>query len=61
MQRQEMEKNLNKKKSRIEKLQSELRVTENNIENVGKKSNHDDSKETKAAQSNEERNKEMQR
>ena len=61
MQRQEMEKNLNKKKSRIEKLQSELRVTENNIENVGKKTNNDDSKETKAAQSNDERNKEMQR
>jgi len=61
MQRQEMEKNLNKKKSRIEKLQSELRVTESNIENVGKKSNNDDNKETKAAQSNDERNKEMQR
>ena len=46
---------------RIEKLQSELRVTETNIDNFGKKATTDDSNDTKNGQSTEERNKEMQR
>lgn len=61
MQRQEMEKNLNKKKMRIEKLQSELRVTETNIDNFGKKANNDNVNDAKVGQSTDERNKEMQR